>query len=289
MLLKSPKTKSTRLQLPLGVASTSGAEPASAEVGTLSFDPDRDKVRVQTSTGWQDVGPGGGGGATTPWTAPPASPTYAEEFTSDPFLAAGWSLLNKTASVSITTRAGDVDWYSNTLSSSQYNSSVIGDRLFVQIPLSSDVIFYRTLSAANSLVTARVSDQSTAAGGFWALFVAADLAGAPDLSNATFVGWEPGTYLQRYQTIGGASTVDGNSGQAYSDFHAVSERFSGSSRDSTQYNIFDGKNFEYPTRTFTPTIVYTGLRFIATTVVTSSVFCLDWLRVMPNTASLVSN
>lgn len=52
--MKSPKTITTRLQLPLGVASA--GEPPSAEVGTLSFDPDTDTVRVKKSTGWADVG-----------------------------------------------------------------------------------------------------------------------------------------------------------------------------------------------------------------------------------------
>lgn len=58
--MKSPKTASTRFQLPLGV---SGLEPDSAEPGTLSFDAAADKIRVKLSTGWTDVGSGGGGGS----------------------------------------------------------------------------------------------------------------------------------------------------------------------------------------------------------------------------------
>lgn len=61
--MKSPKVKSSRLSLPLGV---SGLEPADAEPGTLAFATDTDTVRVKTSSGWQDVGGTGGGPPTGP-------------------------------------------------------------------------------------------------------------------------------------------------------------------------------------------------------------------------------
>ena len=61
MTLKVPKTASTRLQLPY---SAEGEEPPAAEPGTLSFAPETDTVRVQTSTGWEDVGSGGSGTVT---------------------------------------------------------------------------------------------------------------------------------------------------------------------------------------------------------------------------------
>ncbi len=59
----TPKTASTRLVLPRGV---SGQEPSGADAGTLSFDDATDKVRVKLSTGWSDVGSGGGGAPTGP-------------------------------------------------------------------------------------------------------------------------------------------------------------------------------------------------------------------------------
>lgn len=63
MSLKTPSVSSTRLALPLGVA---GAEPANAPVGTLAYSTTTDKIRVKTSTGWADVGSGGGGAPSGP-------------------------------------------------------------------------------------------------------------------------------------------------------------------------------------------------------------------------------
>lgn len=57
-MLKTSKTSSTRVQLPLA---PSGTEPTNAAVGTLSFADDTDVVRVQTSVGWAAVGGSGGG------------------------------------------------------------------------------------------------------------------------------------------------------------------------------------------------------------------------------------
>lgn len=53
--MKSPKVESTRLQLPVG---TTASEPSRAEVGSLGFDLENDKVRVKTSAGWTDLGSG---------------------------------------------------------------------------------------------------------------------------------------------------------------------------------------------------------------------------------------
>ncbi len=62
MPLASPKVATTRLSIPIGI---SGEEPANAQVGTLGYATDTDKVRVRTSTGWQDVGGGGAGSITS--------------------------------------------------------------------------------------------------------------------------------------------------------------------------------------------------------------------------------
>lgn len=59
----TPKTKSTRLILPRGVALTSGDEPSDADAGTLSFDATTDKARIKLSTGWTDFGGGAPSGA----------------------------------------------------------------------------------------------------------------------------------------------------------------------------------------------------------------------------------
>jgi len=56
--MKTPKTASTRVQLP---HAASGTEPPAAEPGTLSFASDTELVRVQTSTGWEDLSGGSGG------------------------------------------------------------------------------------------------------------------------------------------------------------------------------------------------------------------------------------
>lgn len=61
--LLTPKTASARLVLPRGV---SGQEPSGADAGTLSFDEAADKVRVKLSSGWTDLGSGGGGAPTGP-------------------------------------------------------------------------------------------------------------------------------------------------------------------------------------------------------------------------------
>ena len=68
--MKTPKTGSTRLILPRGV---SGQEPANADAGTLSFDDATDKARIKLSTGWTDLGTGGGGGVTSITTNAPLS------------------------------------------------------------------------------------------------------------------------------------------------------------------------------------------------------------------------
>lgn len=54
----TPKTSSTRVQLPVGL---SGAEPPNAPDGGLAYATDTEVVRVKTSTGWEDVGGGGAG------------------------------------------------------------------------------------------------------------------------------------------------------------------------------------------------------------------------------------
>lgn len=60
-----PRTKSTRLVLPRGVAGSSD-EPADADEGTLSYDTATGLIRIKTSAGWVDAtGGGGGGGVTT--------------------------------------------------------------------------------------------------------------------------------------------------------------------------------------------------------------------------------
>ena len=58
----TPKTSSTRVQLPVG---PSGTEPPNAPEGGLAYATDTELVRVKTSTGWEDVGSGGGGGSIT--------------------------------------------------------------------------------------------------------------------------------------------------------------------------------------------------------------------------------
>lgn len=58
----TPKTSSTRAQLPVG---TSGTEPINAPEGALAYASDTELVRVKTSTGWEDVGAGGGGSITS--------------------------------------------------------------------------------------------------------------------------------------------------------------------------------------------------------------------------------
>lgn len=57
MTYKTPRVKTTRLSLPVGEAVD---EPVDAAVGTLGYRTDTDAVRVKTSTGWEDVGGGGG-------------------------------------------------------------------------------------------------------------------------------------------------------------------------------------------------------------------------------------
>lgn len=59
-----PRTKSTRLVLPRGVAGSSD-EPADADEGTLSYDTATGKMRIKTGAGWVDAGGGGGGGGVT--------------------------------------------------------------------------------------------------------------------------------------------------------------------------------------------------------------------------------
>lgn len=54
----TPKNTSTRAQLPVGL---SGTEPPNAPEGGLAYASDTEVVRVRTSTGWEDVGGGGGG------------------------------------------------------------------------------------------------------------------------------------------------------------------------------------------------------------------------------------
>lgn len=202
MLLKSPKTKSTRLQLPLGVASTSGAEPASAEVGTLSFDPDRDKVRVQTSTGWQDVG----GGTDQAYIRKPASPTVAEAAFNDEFdsgsadlATRGWGLYNFTDFTAIT-RVGPVSLLNPALNPNTYRSTIYGSQLFLQIGAgvggTPDVALYRAVtipsgSPATPLlganIIARVSGShhsaNATASGICAVALWHSLAGLPDILN----------------------------------------------------------------------------------------------------------
>jgi hypothetical protein len=58
----TPKNTSTRAQLPVGL---SGTEPPNAPEGGLAYATDTEVVRVKTSTGWEDVGGGGGGTITT--------------------------------------------------------------------------------------------------------------------------------------------------------------------------------------------------------------------------------
>ena len=58
----TPKASSTRVQLPVG---PSGDEPPNAPEGGLAYANDTEVVRVKTSTGWEDVGGGGGGTITT--------------------------------------------------------------------------------------------------------------------------------------------------------------------------------------------------------------------------------
>jgi hypothetical protein len=61
--MKTPKTKTTRLVFPIGVAATTGDEPTNADVGTLSFDSATENVRVKKVAGWADVGGGASGTA----------------------------------------------------------------------------------------------------------------------------------------------------------------------------------------------------------------------------------
>jgi len=58
----TPKNTSTRVQLPVG---PSGTEPPNAPEGGLAYANDTEVVRVKTSTGWEDVAGGGGGGTIT--------------------------------------------------------------------------------------------------------------------------------------------------------------------------------------------------------------------------------
>lgn len=62
----SSKAKTTSLTLPLGIA---GQEPSNAEVGSLAYATDTEKVRVKQVAGWADAGGGGGGSVTSVTTA----------------------------------------------------------------------------------------------------------------------------------------------------------------------------------------------------------------------------
>jgi hypothetical protein len=166
VLLKSPKVASTRLSLPVGV---SGLEPALAEVGTLAFATNTDKVRVKLSTGWSDVG-GSGGGVTsviagyggvevtnptgpvvTVGTMIPASTYLTRPTTPDVFndefdtggsadlTTRGWTVYNTVAG-SLCTRAGDIRPYDykyfsgggTQISATQYRSRLENGRMVLQ-------------------------------------------------------------------------------------------------------------------------------------------------------------
>jgi plastocyanin len=67
---------------------TTGQRPASAEVGYVRFNTETDSLEVKTSTSWEEVGSGAGGGATGP-TGPtgstgPAGPTGAASTVTGP-------------------------------------------------------------------------------------------------------------------------------------------------------------------------------------------------------------
>jgi len=125
MPLASPKVATTRLSIPIGI---SGEEPANAQVGTLGYATDTDKVRVQTSTGWQDVG--GGAGSITTIDSPdgslvvtnPGGPVVSIEANQDP-TTSPFVLKDLGANYTIKTGVGG------------------GDRLFIEGGVSGDSRF----------------------------------------------------------------------------------------------------------------------------------------------------
>lgn len=181
-----PKTKSTRLVLPRGVAGTD-EEPAHADAGTLSFDATTDTPRIKLSTGWDDLlteqgvvdkvgegnflqvvggaitgGSGGGGGdfdAHFPYFAARSGldTEITDEFDSgSPDLATrGYSFVGNT--VGTMTRVGDIEYNGqisgqfNDLGSTQYRSSIIGSKLFLQLPTNENEVYFMRKQATTQM------------------------------------------------------------------------------------------------------------------------------------------
>lgn len=369
----TPKSSSTRVQLPVGL---SGAEPSNAPDGGLAYATDTEVVRVKTSTGWQDVGGGGAGtittvdspdgsitvtnptgptvsvevneanvtlagdvngpananqvnkihetsgptqltigsipdgyvltrsgatvigstmdGPTTPWTSLPTGTTYDDEFTSD--TSATYSFRNVTNSVNMT-RVGDVTPYGASLSNNQYRSTCYGSWLAVQFPTGKNCLMYKALSAANNLITARMSmmyygASSTSANPLIGLFCAADTGGFPDLNNYTFVGFDSGSGspYHRTWTVAGVNNNDNGLASQTNEVHdCVAQRYSSTSFDSWHYCSYDGNHNTVPTQVFSPTIAYVGFQINSSSPLgIDQIIMVDWLRIQPNTAWLYS-
>jgi hypothetical protein len=140
----------------------------------------------------------------------------SDEFTVDTFASGAWSLWNGTAAAAITTRVGDVTPYANTLTATQYRSTVIGSFLFFQFALNTDVYVYkaRTAGAGNDAFHARFYRSNTpelATGGFF-FGTWQNVAGHPG-GNFSTMGWDnaAGTgVIEIYSNAGATTQTDTN-------------------------------------------------------------------------------
>lgn len=232
----------------------------------------------------------------------PASTVTADsdEFTADTLLSGAWTMWNDTDSVAMS-RLGNINWYANTLTGTQFNSEIRGSTLFVQVPYGKVCLMGRTISTGAGMFVVRttrnmsVMNWGSSTGPVNQFIILANKSGNTyDKNNFVWIGINAGVPAsQRRNTLAGVTTNDtdvSNVGPNYDEMDTYAVRLDGSAGNiAFMAKSSTGSVLGFPNRSGVFTANWLTIYMAANTTsgtppVQQTIFGFDYVRRYPSTA-----